>query len=151
MTAPSELAGWSLPPGDPTLIILVIDDSEDDPFVREIARPDPDRRSQGQWGSGVRDDHPGLSFHLQERLAAAPATMAIRSPPPGFDRQWYTRLVSPELLAAVRRVPHRVALMPAEIAGDATGDELLSRLGGALIVEVTKSSTQVDLRYPPAR
>ncbi len=62
----------------------------------------------------------------------------------GIERQWFTDNIHPELLEAILEVPHLVALMPAEIAGDArTGEDLVPRLAGSLFVQVDESPPQV--------
>lgn len=49
-----------------------------------------------------------------------------------------------ELLEAILDVPHLVAIMPEEIAGEANEAEaVILRLGGALMIEVQHRSAQV--------
>jgi hypothetical protein len=61
----------------------------------------------------------------------------------GVERQWFTNIDRP-LLEAVPDVPHLVAIVPEEIAGDAkTAEEIAPRFGGSLILEVDTATPQV--------
>lgn len=83
------------------------------------------------WGTGQRDGSWLIGFHLIELGG-------------GLERRWFTDNIYRELLEAVVKVPHYVAVMPGEIAGDAaTIEELIPRFGSCLFVEVQDSSVPV--------
>jgi hypothetical protein len=121
------------PNNDPSIIVIVIDDSADDDVASIVAREDrvPSPRFGGAWGATDSDGDQLITFRLVE-LAG------------GIERVWYTSQIDWMLLDAILEVPHLVAVMPEEIAGDATtvGD-MLPRLGGSLMLEVPDASPQV--------
>lgn len=62
----------------------------------------------------------------------------------GVERTWVTDNLHRPLLEAILTVPHMVALLPLEFAKDLAGlDDLLPRLGGALMILVEDRSPQV--------
>lgn len=122
------------PSEEPGLIMLVIDDSEDDEITAQIASEEivPSPNFGGVWGTGQRDGVWLIAFQLIELGG-------------GLERQWFTDNMNRELLEAVLTVPHYVALMPSEVAGDArTVEDVLPRLGGSMIVQVDDRSPQVE-------
>ena len=119
------------------IIILVVDDADDDELAAIVVQEDmfPSERFGGVWGSGEREGNWLVAFQLIE-LGAGET---------GFTRQYFTDNIHRELLEAVLNVPHVVAIMPREIAGDATtAADVAPRLGGALLVEIEYRSPQVD-------
>jgi hypothetical protein len=132
---PTELIRWMLLPRNegPSIIILVVDDSEDDELIAILAREDgvPSPNFGGVWGSGQADGNWLVGFHLIQLDG-------------GVERQWFTDNIHRPLLEAVLDVPHLVAIVPEEIAGEAkTAEEIIPRFGGALILEVEDHSPQV--------
>lgn len=132
---PTELIRWMLLPRNagPSIIILVVDDSEDDELTAILAREDgvPSLNFGGVWGSGQADGNWLVGFHLIQLGG-------------GVERQWFTDNIHRPLLKAVLDVPHLVAIVPEEIAGEAkTAEEIIPRFGGALILEVDDHSPQV--------
>ena len=132
---PTELSRWMLWLRDdgPSIIILVVDDSEDDELTTIIAREEhvPSPNFGGVWGSGQADGHWLVGFHLIQLGG-------------GVERQWFTDNIHRPLLEAVLDVPHLVAIVPEEIAGDAKSpEEIAPRFGGALILEVDSHSPPV--------
>ena len=60
------------------------------------------------------------------------------------ELQFFTDNVHRELLEAILEVPHLVAVLPRELAGDAnTYEDMAPRLGGSLMIEVQDRSPQV--------
>jgi hypothetical protein len=119
--------------GEPSIIIVVVDDSADDELTAIFAREDhvPSASFGGVWGNGQADGHWLVAFQLVEIGG-------------GVERQWFTSNIHRPLLEAVLDVPHLVAIVPEEIAGDAmTAEEIAPRFGGALILEVNTASPQV--------
>lgn len=132
---PAELTRWMLwlREDEPSIIILVVDDSDDDELTAIIAREDhvPSPNFGGVWGSGEAEGHWLVAFHLIQLGG-------------GVERQWFTDNIHRPLLEAVLDLPHLVAIVPEEIAGEAkTAEELAPRFGGALILEVEDHSPQV--------
>jgi hypothetical protein len=132
---PQELVRWMwmAPPDQPEIIVLVVDDTDDDELVSRIAseRNVPSEHFGGVWGTGQRDGNWLIAFHLIELGG-------------GLERRWVTDNIHRELLEAVVKVPHYVAVMPSEIAADATSVErVIPRFGSCLFVEVEHSSPQV--------
>ena len=122
------------PESDAMMIILVVDDAEDDELAAIVARENmvPADHFGGVWGAGERDGYWLVGFHLIELGG-------------GAERRFFTDSIHRELLDAVLDVPHLVAIMPREIAGDAhSAEDVAPRLGGALIVEVQDRSPQVE-------
>src|SRR5262249_47461149 len=114
---------------DPPMIILVVDDSDDDELAHAVAREDqvPAEHFGGLWGS---QDADSATFQLVGLSGAMERTLVIDS-------------VDDELIRAILDVPHLVAIMPSEIAGDArTVEDMTPRLGGALIVEIEHRSLE---------
>jgi hypothetical protein len=125
-----------LPGGQENIIALVVDDTDDDEFAEIVATENmvPSERFGGAWGNGQRDGHWLVAFQLIERGAGAA----------GVQRQWFTSNIHRELLDAILQVPHLVALLPAELAGDATTlEDFLPRLGGSVLVGVEHRSDEV--------
>jgi hypothetical protein len=121
------------PEGEQSIVVVVVDDSDDDELAAVFASDNivPTDRFGGIWGSGQRDGYWLVALALIERGG-------------GLERQWVTDTVNRRLLETIVNVPHLVALMPAEIAGDAqTVEAIVPRLGGALIFEVEHHSPQV--------
>jgi hypothetical protein len=121
------------PNNDASIIVVVIDDSADDDVASVVAREDrvPSPRFAGAWGAMESDGDRLITFRLVE-LAG------------GIERLWSTGNIDWMLLDAILDVPHLVAVMPEEIAGDATTvEDMLPRLGGSLMVEVQDASPQV--------
>jgi hypothetical protein len=119
--------------GESSIIIVVVDDSADDELTAIFAREDqiPSAGLGGVWGSGQAGGHWLVAFQLVELGG-------------GVERQWFTSNIHRPLLEAVLDVPHLVAIVPEEIAGDAkTAEEIAPRFGGALILEVDSASPQV--------
>jgi hypothetical protein len=117
----------------PSIIVLVVDDSDDDELTGVIAREDrvPSPNFGGVWGSGQAEGHWLVAFHLIQLGG-------------GVERQWFTSNIHRPLLEAVLDVPHLVGILPEEIAGNAkTAEEIAPRLGGALLLEVEDRSPQV--------
>jgi hypothetical protein len=132
---PAEIVRWSLirRADEPDVIVLVVDDAEDDELTGVAAREDtvPSPNFDGVWGSGQKDGNWLAAFQLIQLGG-------------GLERQWYTANLERPLLEAIVEVPHYVAIMPAEIAGDAsTLADMLPRLGGSFIVSVEHPSLQV--------
>lgn len=132
---PAEMTRWMLwlREDEPSIIVLVVDDSDDDELTAIIAREDhvPSPNFGGVWGSGQTEGHWLVAFHLIQLGG-------------GVERQWFTDNIHRPLLEAVLDVPHLVAIVPEEIAGEAkTAEELAPRFGGALIFEVDDHSPQV--------
>lgn len=122
------------PSSDAMIIILVVDDSGDDELAGVIARENivPSEHFGGVWGTGERDGYWLVAFQLVELGD-------------GVERQFFTDNIHRELLEAVLDVPHLVAILPRELAGDAdTAEDVAPRLGGSLIVEVQDRSPQVE-------
>jgi hypothetical protein len=133
---PQEVDRWMLFDRDdePSVIVLVVDDSADDEITALVASEGnvPSEHFGGVWGTGQRDGTWLLAFHLIELGG-------------GVERRWFTDNIYRELLEAILDVPHYVALMPREIAGEArTREDVLPRLGGALFVQVDHRSPQVE-------
>jgi hypothetical protein len=135
-TSAREVERWMLignPQSDALVIILVVDDSDDDELAGIVARENmvPADHFDGVWGTGPRDGPWLAEFHLTEVGG-------------GVERKFFTGTVHRELLDAILDVPHLVAIMPLEIAGDAkTAEAVAPRLGGALIVEVRDRSPEI--------
>lgn len=134
-TTPQDIDRWFLltPDDQPPVIALVIDDGQDDEVTAAVAEETmvPSDRFDGLWGSGERDGHYLLAFRLIETAG-------------GVERTWTTDNIHRPLLEAILTVPHLVALLPKELAGDGrTLDDLLPRLQAALYVEVEERSPQV--------
>jgi hypothetical protein len=132
---PTEITRWMLWPdaGGLAILILVVDDSNDDELTGIFAREDvvPSEHFGGVWGSGQRDGCWLVSFQLVELGG-------------GVERQWFTDNIHRPLLEAILEVPHLVAIVPEELAGDAsTAEDIAPRLGGALILQVDSASPQV--------
>jgi hypothetical protein len=132
---PIKIVRWMLWPreDEPSIIILVVDDTGDGELTSVFAREDhvPSPNFGGVWGSGQQDGYWLVAFHLVELGG-------------GIERQWYTSNIHRPLLEAVLEVPHFVAIIPEEIAGDAkTPEDIAPRFGGALILEVDTQSPQV--------
>jgi hypothetical protein len=134
--AQREVDRWMLmgtPDDGPMMVILVVDDSDDDDLTAAIAREGmvPADHFSGLWGTGEHDGFYLIAFRLIELGG-------------GIEREFFTDNVHRELLDAILVVPHLVAIMPREIAGDAKDPESIAhRLGGAMIVEVQERSPQV--------
>lgn len=128
-----EVERWALlsRADDAAMIILVVDDSYDDDLAHAVASEDqvPAEHFGGLWGTepiGRR-----VSFEIVGLGGRIERTLVIET----VDR---------ELLDAILVVPHLVAIMPSEIAGDAnTAAAMAPRLGGAMIVEVEHRSEPV--------
>jgi hypothetical protein len=116
-----------------TIIVAVIDDSEDDQMAAVFATEDtvPSARFDALWGTGHREGYWLIALRLIARGG-------------GIERQWFTDNLHRELLEAILDVPHYVAVMPEELAAGAqTGEDILQRLAGALIFEVEDRSPLV--------
>jgi hypothetical protein len=119
--------------GEPSIIVLVVDDEADDELVAAVAREDhvPSENFGGLWGTGQKDGNWLVVFGLIQRGG-------------GLERAWYTDNIHRELLDAILDVPHLVCVMPKEIAGDATTLEaMIPRMGGSIMVGVQHRSPQV--------
>lgn len=131
-----EVDRWMLmgtPDGGQMMVILVVDDSDDDALTAAIAREGmvPADHFSGLWGTGERDGAYLIGFRLIEHGG-------------GIEREFFTGNIHRELLDAILVVPHLVAIMPREIAGDTNDPEgIAHRLGAAMIVEVQHRSPQV--------
>jgi len=122
------------PGSDAWVIVLVVDDSDDDELAAIFARENmvPAEHFGGVWGTGERDDNWLVGFRLIELGG-------------GVERQIFTDNIHRELLEAILDLPHLVAILPRELAGDArTAEDLAPRLGGALMVECQHHSPQVE-------
>jgi hypothetical protein len=118
---------------EPSIIIVVVNDSADDELTAIFAHEDrvPSASFGGVWGSGQAEGHWLIAFHLVELGG-------------GVERQWFTSNIHRPLPEAVLDVPHLVAIASEEIAGNAkTAEEIAPRFGGALILEVDTASPQV--------
>jgi hypothetical protein len=63
----------------------------------------------------------------------------------GIEREFFTDNIHRALLEAILDVPHLVAILPSELAGNAkTLADVKPRLGGSLIAEVQERSPQVE-------
>lgn len=125
------------PTGGRMIIVLVVDDTHDDELASVVARENivPAEHFGGVWGAGQRHGNWTVGFVLIELGAGDD----------GIERQFVTDNIHRELLDAIRDVPHYVAIMPTEIAGDARPfNDIAPRFGGALIVECDKRSPQVE-------
>lgn len=133
----AEVVRWALLfPDSGPIVVLVVDDQDDDELASIVACDDmaPSEHFGGVWGTGQRGGYWLVAFMLIE-LGAGDH---------GVKRRWVTANIHRPLLEAIVEVPHLVAVMPAEIAGDArTAEDLLLRLGGSLLVEVEHRSPQV--------
>jgi hypothetical protein len=133
---PMQIERWMLlGPGEdrPGVIVLVIDDDDDDEVIATVAAEGivPSNNFGGVWGTGERDGNWLVAFHLIELGG-------------GLERRWFTDNIHRELLEAILDVPHYVALLPSEFAGDAkTLNDVVPRLGGALFVQVDDRSVPV--------
>lgn len=124
---------WERDGGDSSIVILVVDDSKDDALTAVLAKEQlvPNRDFGGAWGTGQEDGHWLIAFLLVERGG-------------GLKREWYTSNIHRPLLEGILDVPHLVAILPKEIAGDArTQEEIAPRLASALIVAVEDFSEPV--------
>jgi hypothetical protein len=135
LVEPRELIRWMIwgRESDPALLIVVVDDKDDNALTTVIARENmvPSQRFGGVWGNGQKDGCWLISFRLVELGG-------------GLERDWFTSNIYRELLEAILDVPHLVAVVPEEIAGDArTPEAIAPRLGGSMIVEVDAASPQV--------
>lgn len=134
---PLEIVRWALLlPDSGPIIVLVVDDSDDDELAGIIASEDmvPAEHFGGVWGTAQRDGHWLVGFRLVELGARTD----------GIERAWITDNIHRELLETILTVPHLVAILPAELAEDfQTGEDLLPRLAGSLMVEVEDRSPQV--------
>src|SRR4051794_13131522 len=103
---------------DALMIILVVDDSDDDELTAIVARENmvPSDNFGGLWGTGQRDGFWLIGFQLIE-LGAGDE---------GIQRQFFTDNIHREFLDAILDVPHLVAIMPSEIAGDARTAETVA-------------------------
>jgi hypothetical protein len=133
---PLELDRWLVirQPNGASVIVLVVDDTDDDDLAHAVAREDmvASENFGGVWGAGQREGNVVVGFALIQLGG-------------GLERQWYTDNIHRELLEAILDVPHTVAIMPREIAGGAkTPREVASRFGGSLLVEVEHRSPQVE-------
>ncbi|MGH2912456.1 MAG: hypothetical protein ACRDJ3_08270 [Solirubrobacteraceae bacterium] len=133
---PQEIERWMLfeRENEPSVIVLVVDDGADDEITARVASEGnvPSEHFGGVWGTGQRDGAWLLAFQMIELGG-------------GVERRWFTDNIHRELLEAILEVPHYVAVMPSEIAGDArTLEDALPRLGGALFVQVDHRSPQVE-------
>jgi hypothetical protein len=118
---------------DSSIVILVVDDKDDDELANVFAREDrvPSSNFGGLWGSGRMDGNWLVAFQLVELGG-------------GLEREWFTNNIHRPLLKAILDVPHLVAIVPEEIAGDArTAEEFAPRFGGALVLEVESRSEPV--------
>ncbi len=132
---PLETVRWMglAPPDALPIIVLVVDDRDDDELVAIIARERqvPSPRFGGVWGAGRHDGQRVVALQLSELGG-------------DFERQWFTRDIRRELLEMILVVPHLVAIMPHEVAGDAnTVETVLPRLEGSLLVQVVDGSPPV--------
>jgi hypothetical protein len=121
-------------PDGRNVIVLVVDDTGDDELAAVVAREDmvPADNLGGLWGTGERDGYWLVGFQMIELGG-------------GVERQFFTDNIDRRMLEAILDVPHLVAVMPREIAGDAnSGEEMLPRLGGSLLIEVEDRSPQVE-------
>jgi hypothetical protein len=83
-------------------------------------------------GAGERDGYRLVGFRLMERGD-------------GIEREFFTDNIHRALLEAILDVPHLVAILPSELAGNAkTLADVKPRLGGSLIAEVQERSPQVE-------
>ena len=135
----TEIVRWALTetPAREPLIVLVIADEEDGPIVSAVASENevPSSRFAGLWGSGEKDGNYLVAFRLIERGRGDQ----------GIERNYWTMNLHRELLEAIVDVPHLVALLPRDFAGDVRSlEELLPRLGAALFVLVEHHSPQVQ-------
>lgn len=117
----------------PSILILVVDDQDDDELTATIAKEKtvPSPNFGGLWRSGERAGNWLIIFRLIERGG-------------GLERVWVTDNIHRPLLEGILEVPHLVAILPKEIAGDAsTAEEIAPRLGGSMILEVEHRSEPV--------
>ena len=130
---PREIRRWMIWPrnGESSILVLVVDD--EDELAAVIARENivPSPNFGGVWGGGERDGNWLVSFRLLELGGK-------------FERNWLTDNIHRPLLEEILEVPHLVAIIPEEIAGDAnSADEIAPRLGGSMILEVDTRSEHV--------
>jgi hypothetical protein len=122
-------------PEQPSVIALVVDDSDDDGlaslFAIEQVVPSP--RFGGIWRA-ADGEYPAVSFQLDEHGAGEDSV----------ERRFTIEAAEQALLETIVRVPHYVAIVPWEIAGDASGVFLLPRLAAALFVEVKHRSPGIE-------
>lgn len=119
------------------VVILVVDDSEDDELVAEIAQEVeadivPSQRFGGGWSTQAKlmSKTLLLKFHLI-RIGG------------GMERQWTVPEAPAGILDAISEGPHYVAVLPRELAGDLTEVNPAS-VGGAMIVQVVGGSEAVS-------
>jgi hypothetical protein len=133
---PLEIVRWMgmAPRAALPIIVLVVDDRDDDELVSIIARERlvPSAGFGGVWGAGRRGGQPVVALQLSERDGG------------DMQRRWFTQDIRRELLAMIVVVPHLVAIMPNEVAGDAnTAEAVIPRLAGSLVIQVDDRSPQV--------
>lgn len=115
------------------IIVLVVEDRDDDELVAVIARERlvPSAAFTGVWGAGKRGGRPIVALQLSELGG-------------DMERRWFTQDIRRELLEMIVVVPHLVAIMPREVAGDAnTAEAVIPRLAGSLVIQVDDRSPQV--------
>jgi len=130
-----EIVRWMglAPPDDLPIVVLVVDDRDDDELVAIIARERqvPSPGFGGVWGAGRHDGNRIVALQLSEVGG-------------GVERRWFTQDIRRELLEMILVVPHLVAIMPAEVAGDAnTAEAVVPRLRGSLLVQVDERAAPV--------
>lgn len=134
-----EMDRWMLidRPENESVIVLVVDDEDDDEITAAAAAENrvPSHRFGGVWGTSAKDGNWVVGFRLTE-LGAGDS---------GLERIYWTDNLHRELLEAIVEVPHLVALLPRELAGDPRAlEDLIPRLGGAIHVLVDDRSPQVE-------
>lgn len=120
-------------PDELPIIVLVVEDRDDDELVAIIARERhvPSPHFRGVWGAGRHDGQRIVALQLIDLNG-------------GTERRWFTRDIRRELLQMILVVPHLVAIMPREMAGDAnTAETVLPRLAGSLLAQVDEGSPPV--------
>jgi hypothetical protein len=132
---PLEIVRWMglASPSELPIIVIVVDDRDDDELVAIIARERdvPSPRFGGVWGGGRRDGRSVVALQLTDLDG-------------GAERRWFTQDIRRELLEMILVVPHLVAIMPQEVAGDANSAEsVIPRLGASLIAQVSSASPEV--------
>ena len=132
---PLEIVRWMgmASPDELPIIVLVVDDRDDDELVAIIAqeRQVPSPRFGGVWGAGQTDGRPVVALQVSELGGAV-------------ERQWFTPDIRRELLEMIVAVPHLVAIMPQEVAGNAnTAEAVIPRLRASLMVQVVDGSAPV--------
>ena len=123
-----EIVRWMVlrSPEGPPLIVVVVDDEEDDALAGAIAREGsvPAEHFAATWATSLVDGMRVVDLRL----------VALDGP---MERLFFTDSIDRELIAVILDPDHLVAILPLELAGEAsTAKDVVPRLGGSMIVGV---------------